>query len=297
MAEEKALDLSALSASAQEIVNSKKAEGRWKLKDLLQVLREVAHFDELDDQLRTKAAKRAKVFLIITIVLAFLAFFTFGLTLILAIPGLIVTIVYWRKKKKYQQLDLDDEFRLVLIPFLETIAEDVAPNGRLNVKLDLDGPSEAKITKKHDIAPGRFKNVVETIYLDPWCRLEAPLAGGNSLLLSLENNYVTHERHWKNPRGKSKSKTKWKKLAVVTAGLAPNAARFDFDPNWVPPGDAQDKLKMAEKKDQPLARLTRKFKFTSVNQRPEESVTAENLVAMFFKLGYMLKTSSAGSGS
>jgi hypothetical protein len=294
MAEKKKLDVTSLSPAAQQIVATKKVSGDDRLKGWFTVLREVAAFDNTVDELRAKASKRATIFLIISIALLFLGFFTFGITAIVAIPCIVLTIVYFVKKSKLSKIDLSNEFRTVLIPFLQTMSEDIQPKGRIALTLDMAGPSKEKIVSEQEIPPGRFRKVRETIRQDPWCRLSAPLTNGARLILNVDNVYVTHDRYWRNPRGKSKHKAKWKKQVNVTAGLIPSGA-LEFDKAEVDSMAVMDKMKLKEKADSQMVRLTRKFKFKAVNQAPEESVTTDDLVGMFFHIGSALTEAQPGS--
>ncbi len=294
MAEKKKLDMTSLSPAAQKIVETKKVSGEDRLKGWFTILREVAAFDSVADELRAKASKRATIFLIVSIALLFLGFFTFGITAILAIPCIVLTIVYFVKKGKLKKIDLSNEFRTVLIPFLQTMSEDIQPKGRISLELDMAGPSDGKIVRQEEIPPGRFRKVKETIRQDPWCRLSAPLANGARLILNVDNLYVTHDRYWRNPRGKSKHKAKWKKQVNVTAGLIPSGA-LAFDKAEVDSMAIMDKMKLKEKDESQMVRLTRKFKFKAVNQAPEESVTTDDLVGMFFHIGSALTEAQPGS--
>lgn len=293
----KKIDVNNLSADARQVLDSKKVSGKNKLKDWFIVLMEAAAFDEAGDALRAKYGKRAILFLILSIVFLFLAFFTVGITLILFVPSVILTIVYFVKKSRLGKIDLDNEFREVLIPFLQTISEDIHGSGRIKMDLDLAGPVKEKIVRKEEIPPGRFRKVIETVYEDPWCQVEVPLVDGSRLILNIDNTYITYDRYWRNPRGKSKHKTKWKKLVTATAGIAPDD-RFDFDSDRANDMAAGEKLKFADKKGLEIATLTRKFKFKAVNAQPGETIGPDALLAMFFQLGSMLQPSSeTGSGS
>ena len=163
------------------------------------------------------------------------------------------------------------------------------------VRLDLSGPTDKKIVKKEQIPPGRFKKVTETIYADPWCRLEAPLAEGSRLILDIENTYVAHERHWRNARGKHKSKTKWKKQVTIKTGLAPNASVLEFDPQALEALGNKEKIKTSAREKGLTALLSRSFKFKEVNKMPEATVSEEELLAMYFQLGMTLRAAGTGS--
>jgi hypothetical protein len=290
------VDLATLSPELKQIITEKKVQGQKRLKDWLRLLREVAAFDEATDQLLAKAKKRFILFLVLAIVSGFLTAFTVVLfpVPIVFLVAMIVFIVLMVKannqKKQLRQIDLSNDFRTVLVPFLQVMAEDINSRGQISMELGFAGPSQANIVQQGPILPGRFKKVVETIYRDSWLRLDAPLIEGSHLLLSIENKFVSHDRHWRNARGKSKHKVKWAKMAIVTAALRPNPNLADIDASLA--ADAVVKLKVSSKEKGDMARISRKFKFKSITEPPADNVSVDDLVQMCFNLSAMLKPAS-----
>jgi hypothetical protein len=70
---------------------------------------------------------------------------------------------------------------------------------------------------------------------------------------------------------------------------------LEFDKAEVESMAVMDKMKLKEKADSQMVRLVRKFKFKAVNQAPEESVTTDDLVGMFFHIGSALTEAQPGS--
>ena len=291
----KQVDLSALSDELKQIVTEKKVEGRKRLKDWMRLLRDVATFDETTDQLFAKAKKRFTLYLILTIVSVFLAPFTAAIFpvpfifLAAAIVFIVLTIRASKEKKKLKQIDLSNDFRTVLVPFFQVMSEDINPKGQIALELSFSGASPDKVVQQGPIEPGRFKKVVETVYHDPWLRLDAPLVEGSRLLLTIENRYISQDRHWRNARGKSKHKVKWTKIPMVTVALRPNPDLAGVDAALAP--DTADKMKFSSKAKGDLARISRKFKFKSITELPEENVSVDDLVQMCFHLSSTLKPS------
>ena len=283
-----------LSPQARAAVEQKKVSGQNRLKDWFKLLREVAQFDQKVDELRARAGKMAIIFLILTIV-SLIATFVFIFPVILFVIFLVLTIIFFVKKSRLGKIDLSNEFRDVVLPFLDALSEDFDARGRISLSLDMSGVHKEKVIRSGEIPPGRFRKLVETVFKDPWCRVEAPLVGGANLFLTIESTYFRYDRYWRNPRGKNKHKVKWKKLVEVTAGLIPDPDFLAVGADAVEELSAAEKVKLTQKKDRQVVRLRRRFKFKGVTETPVESVSLDELLAIFFQLGNMLRPSQAGS--
>jgi hypothetical protein len=299
-AAEKRLSLQELSPLSAQIVLEKKITGLFRLKKWLKLLHEVEMFDQATGLQRKATTKR-------TVLVGILCFFLlFGniiglqdvsgpatvVAFVLAdvvVLGLLVFLIV--RGRRLRTVDLADDFKEVLLPFLGAFGEDISPGGKVRLALDLSGPTKGKILRKQEIPPGRFRKVVETVYADPWCQVDAPLAEGSRLILDIHNTYTVLDRKWRTSRGKYKSKRKWKKLVSVKAGLIPNAETYSLEPDQTTATALKAKLKVAQKKDAQIATLQRKFKFSSVNEMPSQYLEVDELIRMFFLLGRSLKPS------
>jgi hypothetical protein len=278
-----------LSPAAQTIVERKRVTSRRRLKEWLDVFKEIADFDEAVKPLCSRAGALGGIFGIIAIVTLLLTVLVTYYAALAAIPSGALAVYYGMRWRRFRSVALVNDFEVVVLPFLRIIAEDVDQDARISLKLDMSGPTDDKIITTKEMPPGRFKKVIQTIHRDPWCHLNVPLAEGSRLLLTVTNTYLSEDRRWKNARRKSKRRVKWKKVVKVTAGLIPNGRNTEFDQKAVRAGTKKERLKLAEKKHRTVARLTRTFKFKAVNQLPQESVSAKELVQMFFQLGSLLE--------
>jgi hypothetical protein len=290
--------VAALSQEARKIVDEKKIVGQRRLKDWRALLKELGSFDQEMDKTRHQLGVYGGlgiglfvVMLVAAIIIISndLGSLALAVAAGLGLAGLIGGLLLFLKKRSLGALDLDNEFRLVLTPFLETVADDIARSGKVALNLDLAGRTDQKKKSERNLPPGRFKKLVETVWRDPWCRAEIPLVDGSRLQLDIENTFVSYYRQWKNPRGKTKSKTKWKKMVVVQAGLAPNSRRLAYDQARIQVEAAREKMKYSDKKDRPMARVTRKYKFKSEGEAPEAGPLPEDLLGLFFSLAGLLK--------
>lgn len=282
MVDEKQPEPASLSKAAQTIILQKTVAGRQSPGDWINLFRELSDFDQHLDALRNKLGASGKTAAIVAAISFFAAFFTFGLALLVFIPALIIAIRKYSRKSKLARVDLDNDFRSTLLPFLKIMSEDLSPDKPVDLALDLAGRTDKKMIKKAELPPGRFKKVTQTVWTDPWCRLSGSLVDGSKISLTITNHFTSQERQWRNARGKSKSKTKWKKISIVTAGLRPDPEQFQMAQSS---GQAQaGKLKIVDRGNGKIVRLTNKVRFTSVGEPPDQAVSAQTIVGMFMRL-------------
>ncbi|MHC1741872.1 MAG: hypothetical protein AB9873_02430 [Syntrophobacteraceae bacterium] len=289
---------------AETAVRKRRVTGRLRLNRWLKILRELASYDATGDLRRSRAKWGAGISGGAFIALLVLFFCVLGEDELvcgaLGIGALIALglIGYFLKKlKQLGALDLANDFRTVLLPFLVAIREDVPTMEKVKLNLDLAGPSETKVIRKGDLGKKDGKDIEETVYSDPWCHLEAPLAAGNRITLDIANTYTRHQVRWRTTRGKNKSKCKWRKLVVVRAAMAPDAARFMFDPVALKKGQNEVGLKVKKRADGEAVVITMKKKIKFVGNDPpaDSSIQTKEIVAMFLRLGSLIRPIPTGS--
>jgi len=216
------------SPAARSILQLKRIYGRRPLNEWRALLAEVAAIDRTSEPLVGPARRKIFGFLFLAAVFAVAAtFFIYVAVLSVVSAGMagFYLVRWWRLRST----DLSNDFRNVLLKFLRIMAEDIPAKGRISMLVDVSGPTKQKLIAEKQLPPGRCKKIVEKVYSDPWCHMQAPLSNGSRMLLGIENRYTVQQRTWTNPRGKTKSKTKWKKLVKVTVGLIPDPERLCFD--------------------------------------------------------------------
>ncbi|WP_433333194.1 hypothetical protein [Spirillospora sp. CA-294931] len=111
--------------------------------------------------------------------------------------------------------------RVVLVPLLRILGEDMAAKGTLSVALDLRGPDlrekRTGVTKLPGDRQRRIRKILQWWAFDPWLRMRAELRDGSVLELTVTDR-LRHRRISKTSRsGKHKSKNKTKTVQILTA--------------------------------------------------------------------------------
>ncbi|MBL8295703.1 MAG: hypothetical protein JNN08_27905, partial [Bryobacterales bacterium] len=224
----KRLKLEDLTPEARQVVATRRISGNFTIKHLDNLLNELSQFDTGTDKL----VKRYTTLMIVFIIVSFLALFAaimllsedmhVAALLVFATPvGL--AIFCGLKMKKLKAIDLLNDFRTSVQPALRDLAEDIAPNEKLKVEMELSGAADSKQTAKRDL-PTSYIKLTETVFDDPWCQLTLPLADGSAAFIEFSSCYRRFDRRYRGRRGKIKSKTKWRKECSATATLLPGGA-------------------------------------------------------------------------
>ncbi|QOY87685.1 hypothetical protein [Paludibaculum fermentans] len=289
------------SPEALAAIQTRSITGSWELRKLLKVMTELSHFDEVNDAAIKKAKTRMMVCIFAAVFCFVIAFFLMAFTeslwsflLPLAVGGAAAFfgINYSRLKKA----DLINDFRLCLQPGLRDVAQDLDPEKKIRVRMDLAGPVQSKQKSKQNLPPGRFVKVTETIFEDPWCEVRLPLVDGSTALLEFDVEWTKIERERRNGRGKIKSKTKWRKKCAASATLLPPAPaswneaalRARLDPR-------KEKAQLLEKDGVTGARLQRHWVFKGADDPPPEAPPAREVVGLLLRLYSALARGSEAS--
>jgi hypothetical protein len=299
--------IKALSAPARQALDTGRVEGRFRPRLLMALLRELGVFDRATAELLNEAHKRQASGVTQAIILVIVAVISAAMlsqistvflwaslgALVIAGVGAARALKGRSEARRLEQVDLLDDFHALLLPFLRDIQEDLAPRGRIRVALQLDGIQDHKLTDSRERSYARFDMVQEWTYHDPWCELEAALVDGSHIQLALSSEWTRQERRWRNPRGKTKRRTKWKKLVTLQAAVRPPASGLDWR---AADGISQEtSLKVKERDGQEIRRLVRKAKFKSLEAPPAQTMAARDVVGAFLKLFGMLAPKEEGA--
>lgn len=299
--------IEALSAPARQALDTGRVEGRFRPRLLIALLRELGIFDRGTAEQIEAAHKRQAGGVSLAIIMGLVALvsalvlrgISSGFLLVslgaLVVAGLGVARALKNRgeAKRLERVDLLDDFHALLLPFLRDIQEDLTSRGRIRVALQLDGIQDHKLGASRDWSSERFDVVREWTYHDPWCELEAALVDGSHIQLAISNDWTRQDRVWRNPRGKTKHKTKWKKIVTLQAAVRPPASGLDWRAaDAVSPGVT---LKVKERAGQEIRRLVRRAKFKSLEAPPAETLSVGDVVAAFLALFGMLAPKKEGA--
>jgi hypothetical protein len=283
-----------LTPAAREAVEKKTIGGGWDGRSLVKLMAELDRWDNMAEQ-RKVSAKKFFIGGIIAMVAGFFLFFVVGAIMeevlwgsvpfVLGVGALIVGI---RMKKAARAIDLPNELRVTLRPVLRQLSQDFHPEEKIKVSMNLAGLDEKKCTGTKYLPPGRYRSVTQSAYDEDLGSIRMPLIDGSTAVLRVENQYLQVEKRYTSSRGKSKSKTKWKKLSTVTAMLVP-AAPLEWQTARVGKlaDPARERVTFPVKDGLTIARMDRYYKFKGAGDPPGDAAPGADVMRMFVRLTAM----------
>jgi hypothetical protein len=211
-----------LTPAQRTIVQRKTFEGNATAQGLLDLLRPIADFDRAEDVVRARLAKLGPV-LLGGGVFAAVGVLVSGLpALLLFIPVVIAAVgaACLVKASKLSKIDLPNDLRLTVLPWLSVLGEDVKPEASIFLKLDLRGYKLPEKRLEDPALDGPRGDRNAKTYLDLWMSGQAELADGSHLSWTVEDRIHVAVMSRSNARGKTKIKTKYKKKTTCVARVA-----------------------------------------------------------------------------
>lgn len=289
-----------LSPAAQQAIATKALAGAWEAKGLKKLLAELHQWDLVAEKRKARAGK-IRTGGIIGTVAGFFLFFLVGVMAeewligisLLAAPVLVI-IAGHRMKKAAESIDLPNELRNCVRPVLQKLSQDLHPDERIRVSLDLNGVCDK--TRKSKMVPvkGAGQRKMSTYEL-PLGTLRLPLNDGYEMVLRFDNTVYEFQITKRGAR-KTKTKTKWKKESAVSATLVPpsriewHSARVKETINR---GRGWERMVFVEKDGVQAARIERHYKFKALNE-PEDTAPASDILGMMVRLAAMRPAAGAG---
>lgn len=290
------------SPEAQEAIRTRALSGNWEARRLVKVLGELAHFDEVNE----KRTRRTMVWMIVLYVLSFLGIFAaaisgefLGTNLVWLLPPVLLVLAIWQTVlyRKLKKQDLINDFRTCLRPVLRDLANDLDPEQKLRVQMDLSGPVDRKKTNERPAPPGNYVKGKEHTFEDPWCEVRLPLVNGATAVLQFDTTWIRLNVTKRNRRGKTKFKTKWRKECVARATLMPpESVRWDEASLQARMDPRLEKVKLVEKDGVMCARMERFWRFKGSGDAPGDAPPGREVVGLLLRLhGAMMPSPEVGS--
>lgn len=281
------MKLTDLSPAARTAAETQAIRGEWEYAAYDQLLKELIAYDSVMD---ARVAFRKK-WMIWAIVFAFIGFFVgilviddgsveAGIALMVGgVVHMIAAIMLWRKARK---MALPENALAMLQQSFRQVRQDLDPKAKIRVNVDLSGPTDAKRGPKQVLPPNGFSSRNQWVYTDPWCQLRFQLRDGYKVTLRQVDQLTELQRTRRKPRGKYKTKMKYKKLCRLTATIVPPApvqwaGKPKVDPTW-------ERLRVAKKKGLDVAMLDRWFVYKEKFERPKQNPSGADAVGMLYRL-------------
>jgi len=199
----------ALGQEEQELVETKKVEGRRPADEWLHLLGQVARYDELADAARGGGH----------------GFFA------------------RRFAKKH---DVPNGLREFALPLLTILREDQDPEKPLDLFLDLTGAQMywKQVNRTPEYKKPPYHKIVDSFFADPWLQANAHFVDGAHVNFVITDHVRSTKKTKRNPRGKIKTKVKNKKKTEVAVTLSvPNRNYARAEPTAPRRGVPKEKLK------------------------------------------------------
>ena len=295
------MNLKDLTPAAKAAVDTKTITGGWELRPLVKLLAELERWDNMAEGRKSRAKRifiasliGSFVGFIVMIIVSSEAGFLYGLPCFLVPLAMVFLGV--RMKKAARAVDLPNELRISVRPVLKQLSQDLHPEEKIRVTMNLAGIDEKNGGRKTDLPPGRNRSLTQSAFDEDLCSIRLPLADGTQALLRMENAYYKLERKYTSSRGKYKSKTKWKKLTSVTAMLIP-PSRISWESGRIASmiDRRTERLTFVEKDGVLAARMDRYYKFKEAGEIPDKAVPGADILRMFVRLTAMRPQAAGGA--
>lgn len=292
-----------LSPEAKAALDTRKLQGGWDARSLGKVLLELERWDEMAEERKAKAGRMFWTGVIGSMLGFFAMVFLGGMfesfiPVVFFVVPLGILIVGIRKKKAAKSIDLPNELRETLRPVVKQLQQDLHPDEKIRAELNLACMDEKHAKKEGPVVPlpSRYTSMREYLYEEDLGELRMPLIDGSEVTLRIVNEYVKRSGWKRGASGKSKSKTKWKKMTTVTAILRPPKP-IAWEPGRVQKfvDPACERVTFAEKNGVMVARMDRYYKFKEANNQPEKAAPGADVMRMLVRLGAMRPQAAGGA--
>jgi hypothetical protein len=213
------------SLSVETALAAKKVKGSWTLKRLLYLLDSLAKYDIHVEKKRKNYGWASAVFALASIasliIWGFLEFDMLGYaTLVFGLLFVFSMIAY----NGYSKKDLPNDFREYLIPLLKLLSGDIEERSKIALNMDIAKLQNEKYSKgKKSLAPkAPYNKMTLERFERPLVTMALHLRDGNRLLMERFESLTVITKSKKNPRGKTKTKAKYKKTVSTRMRLAVN---------------------------------------------------------------------------
>ena len=213
-----------LTAEQKAILSQKQLELRQPVDELLAVLRPLAACDSMANKSQTRFGCTFGILFVVSIAAAIVfsnvgwSALTTG-TILLILVATVAAGWFWIWLRR---IDVSNNLRSFVVPVLALFREDFDPKSPVHLRLDLSKPTATpkKTGQSPPFKQGVYHKVIDTMYVDPWMSADALLVDGTKLSWSVTDRIRERKKTKKNPRGKYKSKTKYRKVSDLEVRLS-----------------------------------------------------------------------------
>lgn len=228
-------DLVGFSPTEKEVrvLQEKQFSGSYEPGKLIKLLKKISIYDEKIENLARKYSGISIWFYIAAVIcLLILIFVPFSSLSPAQVGGfiilfaLIASAIYFQvKKNKFKRMDIGDDVRKFLFPFVAIIKDDLLPGSNINVTVDGRSPIEDAFYVGNAVKSAR-RNASYKNYRQCWLQAEFTLVDNTQLLLTSEKFISKITITKRSSSGKTKYKRKTKALEIFNVKIAGDKANY-----------------------------------------------------------------------
>ena len=276
-------------ALADSMVAEKKISGQWPLSQLFSVFDTLTEYDVQIEAKLAKFKKFAIIGFIVAVISGVLSIIagnanpTFlALTIPLLVIALVGGIVGLVLMFRYKKMDLRNEFREYLRPLLENLQDDLKKDTPVSLELSLDPVEQKQFSKgrSDQYSVGVYHKCYDYYFERDFLNVKLRLTDGNRLMLTGTELLIKTSKTKRNPRGKIKTKTKYKKRVGFDARLTVDPEKFHCKQL---PKEGALKFYAKQSNGTPIIgiKFTEKLKGTPADMVPDPNVTLQSIVTLY----------------
>ena len=267
---------SSLPAEQQEFIRNKQVEATWTPEGWLGYLGSLADWDARADKARhSTGVTLLWVGLLGLAVAITVTVFVPIVGVVLLVLWLVAFVVLWRSWRSARKADLPGPQLNFAAAIVAVLAEDVAPESGLYLKLDLRGAmhDSKKTHVSNEYMRGAYHKIVDTFYVDPWFTGSATLVDDAKLFWHVVDRTRSSRKTKRTASNKIKTKTKNKRTTFLQTGL--QLPRKNYAVNQQGESETPDgaggatKVKVKPGETRSNIKLTRTSKTTDPKRLPD----------------------------
>lgn len=295
--------LQKLSPKAQDILKTKTINEKLAVKEWIPLLEELTGFDNIIESQYAKAKTHRTITFVCMIIFIVGGIFVgavaenviiFAAGVPIGILFLILTLRINTKMNELKKEDLEDDFKMTILPLLRDLYQDIRDKGKVRISFDMNSVIQKEnITNNERLREIKGK-MIKTDYHKHCGSLFIPLLNGMNLIVGLIKDYSCFKHsYWKkSSSGKMKYKTKkkWKQLVTVVTTLKTGEDNINLSPREIERLAQEEKVKQGIKGSDRVLTLIRKFKFKTVEDNPKDIIEPNVIINMLMRLCNALAT-------
>ncbi len=286
---------SALNAAQKEFIKNGRRIFLMKPDELIRFISPLAAFDADCDRARTHCGWAMALSAIFLIVALIASGNRVEIPFIGAISGFfgVLFVVFLGFYLYMRSINIHNNLRDFIVPVVNTIGQDMAPNAKMKLKVDLRGGT---IPEKQTRVLGgdngwfaSYPRITITYYKDPWIEGTAEMFDGSIVTFSVVDTIVSKTVVKKNFRGKVKTKHKSKTKHQIRVSVALKNKSYSA-PEASVLGRAGDRVKQKAGEKRNVVALTR----VERSSGGEESLDSSSVLAMLGRILMSVRPAADG---